>query len=170
MHNVNNCDKQILVTYHVDRFTYAVPFSIGSNLLIFYKANGAENFKARALTSDGLAFTGNEYNIVISNIFGAQVNTSWHFKHENMDYLLFSTGGTNLRVAGSINGTLGPYEAHTDILVPGNYWDPCLVKDVDNVNDVIVFGSKNDIFAASIDWQSIWPVVTNFTITNLYNR
>jgi len=85
-----------------------------------------------------------------------------------MDYLLYRSGGSSLKVAGSINGTLGPYEVHTDVVLRGSFWDPTIVKDVENKNDVLIFGRVENngltsVCAASLEWMSSWPVVTDFS-------
>jgi len=136
---------------------------------IFYvQYNNRTNFKSIKLTSDGLKIDDiGTTEIVLTNNFGTYVYTSWHLKHNNLDYLIFMESPSNpadLKVAKSVDGILGPYEVRSDVLIQGAYWEPSTVKDVSDNDTVLVVASyvPANIYVTNMKWVNDWPVVTDF--------
>jgi len=121
--------------------------------------------KSLKLTPDGLKIADKKpTKMEIANNAGAKIFTMLYVQNSYRDYIIYSTQGvTNgVKVAESHLGILGPYTANDDFLLDGLYSDPSVVRDVDNVKDVLFFSNAPTfpygIFAADLKWD-MWPIV-----------
>jgi len=140
-------------------------FHPGTNLYLFYvnrKSPGI--FRSVKLTPDGFNITdGTFQDLIFINSTIPKIAASWYFRRGNLDYILFSSD--TLRVARSIKSTLGPYEVQSEPVVPKLYWEPCVVKDVDNRSDIIMVEYDDNpdgigVYAASLFWSGDnWPII-----------
>jgi len=146
-------------------------------LYLFFSSGKHQNiFRAVQLSQDGLGLSTNETkDIVIPNQSKKdKVFSSFHLKRGTLDYLFFtyqsSRRSSGLDVARSKNGPFGPYEIRngSDPFIANNFYvDPSIVQDT-NGDDVLVFGilgyfRPDSVQAASLDWESDWPVVLDYT-------
>jgi len=101
-------------------------------------------------------------NLAISNIT-KPIDSNWHFKRGNQDYLIFSErGGTGFQVARSSTGILGPYEKNNQFLISGDeFKEPNVI--IENENYYLIFGSgkSHKVFLVSLKWEYDWPYAAN---------
>jgi len=130
---------------------------------LFFRGSDEAYFSAIQLNPDGLSTAApSPTKIKIENNSGG-VHTSYHFKHGNKDYLLFSSQFRKLKVARSSQGPLGPYVANDIPLISGDAWDPTIVENMEN--EILIYGSTSaphNVFAAGLAWRSGWPIALDF--------
>jgi len=123
-------------------------------------------YQAIKMTDDGLGVTRGTVDVQVVNHGGLVLLNSYHFKRENKDYLLYTystdaSGNLPLMIASSENGVLGPYYDNRDIVIGGEYDNPTVVKDVDDVSDVLIYGVYYGwaIGAVNLEWKDGKPHV-----------
>jgi len=116
------------------------------------------------LSSDGLTVVDKLENLKISST-SKPIDTKWHFKRGNLDYLIFSEyGGDGFYVARSSHGILGPYERNSQILILGDeFKEPNVI--IENERYHLIFGSweNKNAYLVSLEWDADWPYAVNFT-------
>jgi len=98
-------------------------------------------------------------NIDFKNFDGNMTNCRG-YKPENIYYLFCGEIGVGIRVARSVSGVEGPYDVHAQVLVPGQYTSPSIVKDISDERDVLVFGyegSSKGVRLVCLNWKNDWP-------------
>jgi len=135
-------------------------------MYLIYSKGGypPDDYWAVKLSSDGLEVISNYSEIVIYNT-EKSIYSSYHMKHDNVDYILFQDNTGSLKVARSFSGLFGPYEHRQDPLIPGYYAQPCVVRSVGNDEDVLIFdysispSNGDGVYAASLGWEDGWPII-----------
>jgi len=126
--------------------------------------NSEPGLAVARLSSDGLTVVEKLANTKISNT-SKPIDTKWHFKRGNRDYLIFSErGGHGLYMARSSNGVLGPYERSSQILISGDFWEPNVITENERYH--LIFGSwiSENAYLVSLKWDSDnWPYAVSFT-------